>query len=234
VGIGGVGKTQLAVEFFYRYAFAFDKGIFWIDGSDPSKWLEQIVAIARDRLDLEISQEQITEIEITKRYFTEFQKYCSEHGRKMLLLIDNVIDSLDLNRDNILFPGDLISKFILLTLGCNLLFTTRRDFEGKLPANVIEHKLEMLLPDSAYELLTKYRKPKSDEEEKYAKKICNSVGYLPLAIVLIGGYLRLYPGTTAKYYYEQHIADKLGSIDLGEITKDELATRHDAAVRGTF
>ena len=83
----------------------------------------------------------------------------------MLLLVDNVIDPLDLNRDNILFPGDPTSKFTLLTLGCNLLFTTRRDFKDKLP-NVIQHKLEMLLPDSAYELLTKYRKPRIKKRKK--------------------------------------------------------------------
>ena len=56
-GIGGVGTTQLAVEFFYRYAFAFENRIFWIDGNDPSKWLEQIVAISRNHLGLEISKE---------------------------------------------------------------------------------------------------------------------------------------------------------------------------------
>ena len=61
-----------------------------------------------------------------------------------------------------------------------MLFTTRMDLENKLP-NVIEHKLEMLLPESAYELLTKHNEPKSKEEEKFAEKICISVGYLPLA-----------------------------------------------------
>ena len=173
VGIGGVGKTQLAVEFFYRYGYAFDKGIFWIDGSDPARWLEQIVGIAKGYLKLDISKEEnITEAEKNKRYFIEFQNYCSENGSKMLLLVDNIIDPLDLNRDNILFAGDPTAKFTLLVLGCNLLFTTRRDFEVP---NVIQHKLEMLLPESAYELLTKYRKPESNEAIGYAKKICNSL-----------------------------------------------------------
>ena len=113
-----------------------------------------------------------------------------------------------------MFPGDSISKFPLLPLGCNLLFTTRRDFEGKLPANVIQHKLDMLLPDSAYELLAKYRRPKSEEEGEYIKKTCNSLGYLPLAIVLVGGYLRIYSDITVQEYYEEHIKDRLGSIDL--------------------
>jgi septin family protein len=86
----------------------------------------------------------------------------------------------------------------------------------------------------AYELLTKYRKPKSDEEEEYTKKICNSVGYLPLAIVLVGGYLRKFSDITIQEYYEEYIKDKLGSIDLEQISDYELATKHTAAVRATF
>jgi NB-ARC domain-containing protein len=235
-GIGGVGKTQLAVEFFYRYAYAFDNGVFWIDGYDPTRWLEQIVSIARDRLELEISEakEDITEREREKRYFIAFQKYCrdSGNGSKMLLVIDNVIDPLDLNKDNILFPQDS-TKLTLINLGCNILFTSRREFEGKLPT-AIQHRLENLLPKYAYELLTKYRKINSSNEVKYVKNICNSLGYLPLAIVLVANYLRKYSDMTVQEYYEEHIKDKLGSIDLGQISSDELVTRHVAAVRATF
>jgi hypothetical protein len=175
VGTGGTGKTQIAIEFFYRYAYAFEDGIFWIDGYDPTRWLDQIVSIARDYLRLAISKKGITETEKNKRYLIEFQKYCNKNGSKMLLLVDNVIDPLDLYRDDILFPKNSIDRFTLLTLGCNLLFTTRRDIKNKLP-NVIEHTIGMLSPDSAFDLLIKYRQisfsddKKEKEETEYQKK----------------------------------------------------------------
>lgn len=40
---------------------------------------------------------------------------------------------------------------------------------------------------------------------------------MPLAIVLIGGYLRLYPEVSFQDYYEVYVKNKLGSIDLDEI-----------------
>jgi hypothetical protein len=90
-GTGGVGKTQLAVEFTYRYAFQFDKGIYWIQGADQSKWLSQIVAIAQD-LGLEVSTNDEKRRE--KNYFKAFNDYCKAHGNRILLIIDNVEDSL--------------------------------------------------------------------------------------------------------------------------------------------
>jgi len=71
-------------------------------------------------------------------------------------------------------------------------------------------------------------------EKDLAKKICNSIGNLPLAIVLIGGYLRKYFDISIEEYYNEYIKSRLGSIDLDEISQDELATRHNAAIRATF
>ena len=70
----------------------------------------------------------------------------------MLLVMDNVINPLDLYKDEILFPGDPTAKYNVLTLGCNLMFTTRRDYENKLP-NTIQHKLKILLPDDAFDVI---------------------------------------------------------------------------------
>jgi hypothetical protein len=231
VGIGGVGKTQLAVEFAYRFGYAFEGGIYWIDGTNPATWVPQFANIAQNMLDLKISNPDMNS-DRDKQYFIEFKKYCGKYGNKMLVVMDNIIDPLDLYKDDILFPGDP-TKFTVLTLGCNLLFTTKRDFENRLP-NTIQHSLEMLLPAAAYSLLTRYRKPDSKKEEEFATMICNSIGNLPLAIVLIGSYLRKYPDISIKDYYDEHIKDRLSSIDLDEISADDLVTKHVAAIRVTF
>jgi len=139
VGIGRVGKTQLAVEFAYRYAYQFEKGVYWIDGADPTKWLEQIIEISKyPELELKIDDRNSG-----KNCFLAFYNYCKTSGDLVLLIVYNVVDPLDLYKDDILFSGDPSAKFTLLTLGCNLLFTTRRIFENKL-LNTIQHKLDVI------------------------------------------------------------------------------------------
>ena len=99
VGIGGVGKTQLAVEFAYRFGYAFEGGIYWIDGTNPATWVSRFAYIAQYRLDLKISNPDMNSADRDKQYFIEFEKYCRKYGSKMLLVIDNVGDPLDLYKD---------------------------------------------------------------------------------------------------------------------------------------
>jgi NB-ARC domain len=113
VGMGGVGKTQLAVEFTYRYAFQFEKGVYWIQGADQSKWLSQIIEIAKD-LGLEVTEGE--EKDRDKENLHAFYDYCKEFGTKVLLIIDNVEDPQSLNNDKILFPSDPSIKFRILEL----------------------------------------------------------------------------------------------------------------------
>ena len=56
VGMDGVGKTQLVVEFVYRFSYAFDC-VYRIQAAD-TEWYSQFVELARDSLQLPISDPQ--------------------------------------------------------------------------------------------------------------------------------------------------------------------------------
>src|SRR5262249_49359026 len=144
-----------------------------------------------------------------------------------LLVIDNVSDPALLNRDSTLGPD---VPFTMLTLGASVLFTTRGTL--RLPG-VIMRSLDTLSDESALELLTSDRPAGSPDAEEAAKAICRVLGNLPLGIILANGFLRKYSNVTFRDYLAELGARLVQTLDLADVTSEELATRHEAAVSAT-
>ena len=220
-GMGGIGKTQLAVEFSFRFAFAFTGGIIWIDASDPNFWVTRIAKCARDQLHLSVKDPVDPDAE--KRYVAAFQTYCTA-GEPVLLVMDNVPDAALLNDESVL------DGTTALTLGCNILFTTRDRLT--LPS-VAFHHVNALNEDDGCSFLAQARPP-GLEEQPALVQVYRAVGGLPLALVLAAGYLRNYPEIGYDGYLQALRADKLGALDSAGLVSSELATRHAAAVEVTL
>jgi NB-ARC domain len=178
VGMGGVGKTQLAVEFACRFAFAFE-GVYWIQSTDPAQWVTRFVALAGELpLELDGTPSPTTEA----GWINALHTYCAEHPQ-VLIVMDDVDEPARPNDDRSLLG------LALLNLGCNLLFTTRRHFN--LPG-VAKHPVDILAEDAAYHLITSRYEPADRGEAEDATSICRALGYLPLALVLAASYLGRY------------------------------------------
>ena len=179
VGMGGIGKTQLAVEFACRFGFGFP-AVYWVQGSDPAAWLPEFVSIARDRLQLPVKDPD--KPEAGRQYVYALQEHFKERPGT-LVVMDNVAEPKLLNNDRYL--GGLTP----LSLGCDLLFTTRRHFQ--LPG-VTQQPVNVLSPAAACGLMGSFCAPRTAADADHARSICNAVGYLPLAVTLAGSYLKQY------------------------------------------
>lgn len=222
VGMGGIGKTQLVVEFAYRYSFAFHS-VHWIQATKIDGWAMQFVNLAKNDLQLQVKDSEGPDAD--KRYLFALRNYFKEHP-SCLIVMDNVEDPELLNNDTLLFG------LTALSLGCNLLFTTRSEFH--IPG-VTAQPINILSKEAAYSLLTKYRLPSTLVEKENAEAILNAVGYLPLAIILLGAYLREYESEISFADYRVELRNnKLDTLDIGETSPQSLATRHIAAVRKTL
>ena len=217
VGMGGIGKTQLAIEFVHRFSFAFE-GIFWVDAADSNKWLPQIVEIAKIGCSSRDRESDRRRDDAPIRCSP--QKYCGEH-RRTLIIMDNVREPALLNSKSPLFGT------AVLNLGCNLLFTTRSHFHLD---GVVEHALDILSAEAASALLAGMRPQVNAAERNAAELICRAVGNLPLALVLIGSFLRNKESVSYTAYYGGLQERGLPAIELEKVPPEELASRHQGAV----
>ena len=176
VGMGGVGKTELALQYALRRGHIYPGGVCWLRGTEPIA--PQMISFAQRYLNLEVPETEEAPLAWC------CQRWPDEGDRKgaVLMVVDDVQDY-----------GAL--KAVLPSAGTGdgrfrVLLTTR---QAILPMGQ-RLELEVLLPGAAVELLTSLvGAARIDAEQTEAKSLCEWVGRLPLGIELVGWHLQQRP-----------------------------------------
>jgi WD40 repeat protein len=187
VGMGGIGKTQLAVELAYRYQHLFPSGIFWMSaiGTSTFDWHRPLAELAFNTGYLPLDDD-VSSPENELRRAQHFCHYLADNS-DALLILDNVED-----------PNLVISALPALAgeeLNCVILYTSRNKI---VPNGVTSYQVEQLSEEGALRLLLDGTRPwllskvlagSRDAEAHAAYTVCQGVGYLPLALVHLRGLL---------------------------------------------
>ena len=221
-GMGGIGKTQLAVEYVYRFKDAYPDGIFWINAAEP---LARGLAPIGSRLCPKVLDRPPDE-----QLRAAFDELKRRPGA--LLVFDNLEDPAQLARP----VGAEASP---LTLGCRILFTTRQRELGRfqpIEVSVLpeEPALQLLLRDDS-------RHPVRDDpdhpERSEATAVCRMLGHLPLALELASAFLAEWPEVSLADY-RKRLGEEgcLPTLDyeVANLAGVNFQQIHEAAVAATL
>lgn len=173
-GIVGIGKSQLACEFAYRYGAFFSEGVFWLDSSDPNRLPNEIAACGGVG-HLQLWQGS-TSLDLEEK--VALVQAVWQDDRPRLIVFDGCEDE------------DLLARWRPPGPGVRVLVTSRRAIWN--PAFVLDEvPLNSFARTSSVALLRAFR-PDVDEQDQLLDQIADQLGDLPLAINLAGSYLARY------------------------------------------
>lgn len=203
VGMGGVGKTELALQYARRRGDAFPGGVCWLRGVEPIA--SQIVSFAQNYLDLRVPEQSENPVAwCLQRWPKE-----GERAGPVLMVVDDVQDYRALK---LLLPSD--ERF-------RVLLTTR---QAMLPVGQ-RLALEVLVPGAALELLKSLvGEARIEAALADAEALCEWVGRLPLGIELVGWYLVRRPELTIAKLLERLEGKRLAAKALVETHPEMTAT----------
>jgi hypothetical protein len=168
-GMGGVGKTELAIKYALDHQKDYSGGICWLRAKDKNIG-EQIVNFTQNHLGLKIP-------DYIKGLDNQVS-WCWQHWQEgnVLIVLDDVTNYAHIK-----------SYLPFANHRFRVLITTRLEllkFNQRVELNVLE-------PDTALILLKFFISNKERIQNEYtiAQKICKFLGYLPLGLELVGRYL---------------------------------------------
>jgi tetratricopeptide (TPR) repeat protein len=225
-GIGGIGKTQLAIEFAHCYRDRFPGGIFWLD-MEPAKGVASQIAACAGPGGLNLPN--YTSISFDERIAAVRAVWHQPDVR--LLVFDNLEDA------------SLLRPWRPTSGGCRVLITTRRStwmaMSGvqTIPIDTLARhdSLRLLLTPRTRHGIPALEVLLADPlEATVADAICNELGDLPLALALAGAYLETYPSVSLTEYHIDLKSALLEHPSLDTIFEEGLPTGHIASVAATF
>lgn len=171
-GLGGIGKTQIALEYGYRYRSQYNH-IFWLYANDRTSLLSGFASVVRETHCIRITGNSALEY-----IAAEMLKWLDQND-KWLLVLDNV-DDISIVRG--LLPAT--------SAGGHTLITTRIRDVKQIPAEGLEvdlleeaHAMELLL-------LVSDGNVRDAQAVNEARKIVQELGLLPLAIDQAAAFIR--------------------------------------------
>jgi tetratricopeptide (TPR) repeat protein len=193
-GLGGIGKTQLAVEYAYRHRQDY-QAVLWARAESTEAVISSYFAIAGL---LRLPEREAREQELT----VQAVKTWLQTHRDWLLILDNA-DELA-----------LLPDFLPLILGGHLLLTTRAAATGQLAQRL---EIATLLPEQGAVFLLRRAGLLAPEAElaqastgqrELALRLSQELGGLPLALDQAGAYMEETGTDLVGYWplYQQHRA----------------------------
>lgn len=173
--LGGVGKTQIAVHYAYRYSAEYT-GVWWLPAESAATLAARYAALA-DRLELPTtnSQDQQQRIEAVLSYLEGTE----ETDERWLLIFDNAVPTFD-SHDGV----GALEDYWPRRGKCDVLITSREKVWGHLAE---EQDVDVLTEDDAGQFLMERT---GDEDESAARELARDLGYLPLALEQAGAFIK--------------------------------------------
>ena len=209
-GLGGLGKTQLAVEYAHAWREHYPGGVYWFTADGDLDG--QLARLAREARWVSPDSEARFQLEIAVHQ-VRTRSDC-------LIIFDNVEQREQIEP---LLPEQSASPHLLLTSrlpqhGFHLLALDRLDESLSLRMLASESSRNFDLP----------------EDRAAARSIVSQLDGLPLALELVGAYLRRYPGAELGDYARQLEAKGIQVRALRESLKHESFTRHEEGLHATL
>jgi aromatic ring-cleaving dioxygenase len=210
VGLGGTGKSQLALEVAHKTRLNNKScSVFWMDASDKESLYRSYTSVAQKLGIPGCNDDQADMKQIVKRCVAELSK------QQCLLIFDNVEGT----------TADL-ADFLPHSKLCSVISTTKESdiAEVSTPQNITT--LHELTPDAALRMLqNRLTTPLSTAGQQEAMRLLKELSYLPLAIAQAAACMNA-SSMTVQQYQAQLAEHQQVALDYSDdLSEDKLQER---------